>query len=143
MLLRAVSISNACFYSPIFVMRIRSGGKRRRRDVRRIDRGEFHQGAGDGLALDVADDEDQPGAAIRRRPAIEPRWRVEDVLHAMQHERSLRLVRDMHEPLEAQQVLALQRSDIVEPAGEGVPLDRLVDDEAEGLDAVMAMHVAM
>ena len=69
--------------------------------------------------------------------------RVNQVLHAVQHQRTFRIVGDADQPLQAQKVLPLQRRDVVEPGGEGRPLDRLVDDDAVGLDAVVAAMIMM
>ena len=37
--------------------------------------------------LNVADDENDPGRMIRVRPGVEPLWRMEDMLHAVDDDR--------------------------------------------------------
>ena len=84
-----------------------------------------------GLARDVAHDEDEPRAAVGRRPGVEPigGWKTCCTPCTTS---GAPAPRRYGRCLEAQQVLAPQRGDVVEPAHEGFALDRLVDRQAVG-----------
>ncbi len=60
----------------------------------------------------------------------------ENVLHAVDHHRMIGRLGNIHQALEAQQILALQRGEIIQPTGERPPCQGIIDQEAERLDAM-------
>ena len=96
------------------------------------DRREFRQRSFDDLARNVADDEDQPRASIRRRPALHFNRRVKDVLYPVHHDRPIGYFGDVHQPLETQEIVALKGCHVLQPLRKCRPADRLINDEAEG-----------
>jgi hypothetical protein len=69
---------------------------------------------------------------------------VDDVLHAMDDDRALRILGQGHEALDAQELRAVRRAQKIEEHVEGGAPDGLVARHAEGADAlVMAVHVVM
>ena len=75
-----------------------------------------------GALGQVAGDEHQPAAVVVVRPAFQPRGRVEDVLHAVHHHRRVGHFGELHDALEAQELVAMSRAQQLEehssvPAG--------------------------
>ena len=64
----------------------------------------------DGLRLEVAGDEHDAGARVAIGPGRQPHRRMEDVLHAVNHQRRVRRLGELHDALEPQQVRAVQRA---------------------------------
>ena len=79
------------------------GQLRRNRHVRHFRADRFEQRF-DPALTDSTRDEDDAAAAIIRRPTLEPRGRVKDVLDAVDHRRPVGALRNVHDALEAQQI---------------------------------------
>ena len=75
---------------------------------------------------------------------LERRRRMEDVLHAVDHDRLVRRLGELHDALHAQQVRPVHRAHQVEEHLEGRDRNRRVGRQREGADAVVvAVHVVM
>ena len=91
----------------------------------------------DGALGQVAGDEHQPGAVVVVRPALEPRGRVEDVLHAVHHHRRVRHFGELHDALDAQQLGAMGRAQQFEEHLQRAGGDRGIGGEHEGADMLV------
>src|SRR5260221_8892538 len=101
------------------------------------------EGILDRFARDVADDENEAGAAVAVGPAIEMQWRMHEVLDAIDHDRR-GAVADIEDALDAQHVGAVGVEEHGQPDAEDGPVDRAVEGHGEGMDArIMAAGVAM
>ena len=92
---------------------------------------------------DVAGDEDDPGAAVFTRPFLQHDRRVEDVLDAVNDNRSVE-IDHIDDSLGPQKVRAPEQEQRFEPEIERIAMDRLIDREAHRLDvSVMAIDVVV
>ena len=87
----------------------------------------------DQALLEATHDEHEARAPVVVGPAGEVGGRMDDVLDAMDHDRR-RHIKDVQYPLDAQHIVPMDVEQHGEPDAESRPVQRLLEDQAEGVD---------